>query len=261
MLPLQGQNKYTELFMMKSQLELQQLSLSIIAPDFNPTQITPNFLVSSGVIPQDWELASKPIAAQNRVQFKFKNSLSIIAQPGKITFNEALMVGGLEKMEIAKVVRRYVESLPAANYQMLRISPVSVYNLGEETDAVSQLIINALLAPAPWHSFGSTPVKAAVNLLYKLENCHLNLKVDEVKLQKKDRTVSGLLFAGDFDYSLVSMDKETKLESLYQAIDKWQQDVSLFQAKISQNIIKTAQAALSEQPEGIEQPEVEKVLH
>ena len=89
----------------------------------------------------------------------------------------------------------------------------------------------------------------------------MNLKVDEVKLHQKDEIASGLLFAGDFDYSLVNMEKETKLDCLYRAIDKWQEDVSLFQVKIAENIIKTAQASISEQPEGIEQPEAEKVLH
>ena len=253
---------FTESLFMKSKLELQQLSLNLVAKHYNPARITPDFLIASGIIPQDWELASKPMVAQNKVQFRFKNSLNIVAQPGRITFNEVINPDGLDKMEVAKVARRYVESLPAANYQLLQISPVSIYNLGEESDAVRQLIIDALLAPSPWHSFGSTPVKAEINLLYQLKHCKLNLKVDEVRLQKgEDTTIAALLFAGDFDYSLVNMNKETKLENLCQVIDNWQQDVSLFQDKISKNVIKTAQAAVSEQPEILNQLEAEKVLH
>ena len=246
---------------MKSKLELQQLSLNLVAKHYNPARITPDFLIASGIIPQDWELASKTVIAQNKVQFRFKNSLNIVAQPGKITFNEIVNPNGLNKMEIAKVARRYVESLPAANYQLLQISPVSIYNLGEEADAVAKLIINALLAPSPWHSFGSTPVKAAINLLYKLERCHLNLKVDEVRLQNKEATVPALLFAGDFNYLLAEKEGQSNSASMCETIDNWQQDVSLFQEKISQNIIKTAQAALSEQPNLSSQLEPEKVTH
>lgn len=244
---------------MESKLELQQLSLSLIAKNYNPARITPDFLIASGIITQDWELASKPIIAQNKVQFRFKNSLSIVAQPEKITFNEVINPNGLDKMEVAKVVQRYVKSLPAANYQLLQISPTSIYNLGEEADAVSRLIINALLAPSPWQSFGSTPVKAAINLLYKLERCHLNLKVDEVRLQNKEATVPALLFAGDFNYLLAEKEAQSNSASMCKMIDNWQQDVSLFQEKISQNIIKTAQAALSEQPKLSSQLEPEKV--
>lgn len=243
--------KLTEVITMESKLELQQLSLSIIANNYNPARITPDFLIASGIIPQDWELATKPVAAPNAVQLRFKNGLSIIAKPGVITFSEAIRTSGLEEMEAARVATRYVTSLPAADYQLLKISPMSLYNLGEASDTVRQLITQALLTPAPWHSFGSTPVKAEVNLVYELEHCQLNLKVDEARLQRENKTIPGLLFAGDFTYSLARQQGAEKLASLKSAIANWQQDVNLFQEKISTNIIKTAQAAISTQPESV----------
>lgn len=241
--------KLTEVITMESKLELQQLSLSIIANNYNPARITPDFLIASGIIPQDWELATKPVAAPNAVQLRFKNGLSIIAKPGVITFSEAIRTSGLEEMEAARVATRYVTSLPAADYQLLKISPMSLYNLGEASDTVRQLITQALLTPAPWHSFGSTPVKAEVNLVYELEHCQLNIKVDEARLQKgENTTIPGLLFAGDFIYSFPQLTGLEKIESLKAAINNWQQLITLFQEKISANIIKTAQAAISTQP-------------
>ncbi|MEY2833500.1 MAG: hypothetical protein RLZZ574_2759 [Cyanobacteriota bacterium] len=186
---------------MESKLELQQLSLSLIASNYNPARITPDFLIASGIIPQEWQLASKPVVADQAVQLKFSNGLSIIAKPGMITFSEAIPTSSLEEMEFAKVAIRYLESLPAADYQLLKISPMSLYNLGSEADTVRELIVEALLAPAPWHSFGYSPMKAAVNLIYELERCQLSLMVDEARFQQgENEAVPGLLFAGEFIY-------------------------------------------------------------
>ncbi|MEL6439097.1 MAG: hypothetical protein AAFQ80_07585 [Cyanobacteria bacterium J06621_8] len=233
---------------MESKLELQQLSLTLIAKNYNPARITPDFLAASGIIPYSWQLASKPSVAPNMVQLKFKNGLGIAALPGSITFSEAIRTEGIEQMEAAKVASRYLESLPAADYQQLKISPMCLYNLGDEADAVRQLMIEALLAPSPWHSFGCKPVKAAVNLVYELEHCQLNLKVDEARFQQGEKAaIPGLLFAGDFIYSVAELSGESKINSLKTAINNWQQDVGRFQLKISANIIKTAQASISEQ--------------
>jgi len=242
---------------MESKLELQQISLSLIASNYNPARITPDFLIASGIIPQEWELTCQPIVAENAVQLKFSNGLSIIAKPGMITFSEAIRTSSLEEMKFAQVANRYLESLPAADYQLLKISPMCLYNLGSEADTVRSLIVKALLTPAPWHSFGYSPMKAAVNLVYELERCQLNLMIDEARFQSGEKIpVPGLLFAGDFIYSLAEVTKSEKINSLKTAINNWQQDVAMFQEKISENIIKTAQAAMSEQPEFTE----EKVL-
>lgn len=237
---------------MESKLELQQISLSLIAKNYNPARITPDFLAASGIIPHDWQLAAKPSVTQNTVQLKFKNGLSVTAKPGSITFSEGIRTTAIEEMEAAKVATRYLESLPAADYQQLKISPMSLYNLGDETDTVRQLIVEGLLSPSPWHSFGSTPTKAAINLVYELERCQLNLKVDEARFQQGENTaIPGLLFAGDYIYSFDELSGVEKINSIKTAIANWQQDVNMFQLQISENIIKTAQAAVSEQPESV----------
>ena len=237
---------------MESKLELQQLSISLIAKNYNPARITPDFLAASGIIPHEWQLAAKPSVTQNAVQLKFKNGLGVTAQPGSITFSEAISTTTVGEIEAALVATRYLESLPAADYQQLRISPMCLYNLGNEVDTVRKLIVEGLLTPSPWHSFGSTPTKAAIELIYELERCQLNLKVDEVRFQQGENSaVPGLMFVGDFIYSFAEQSGSEKINRLKTAIASWQQDVKMFQAQISKNIIKTARAAISSQPESI----------
>lgn len=235
---------------MEALLELQQLSLSLIAKNYNPARITPDFLAASGIIPHDWQLAAKPVVAPNAVQLRFKNGLSVVAKSGSITFSEAIRSTSMEEMEAAKVAKRYLESLSAADYQQLKISPMCLYSLDESADTVRKLIVEGLLTPAPWQSFGSSPTKAAVNLIYQLEHCQLNLKVDEARFQQGETSaIPGLLFAGDFIYSVAGLSGEEKVSKISSAIDNWQQDVAMFQSKISSDIIKTARAAMPEQSE------------
>ena len=153
-------------------------------------------------------------------------------------------------MEAALVATRYLESLPAADYQQVRISPMCLDNLGNEDDAVRQLMVEGLLTSSPWHSFGSSPTKVAVNLVYELERCQFSLKLDEARFQQgENKAVPGLLFAGDFIYSFGEQSGAEKIKSLKKVIANCQQDVSMFQSQISENIIKTAQASISSQPE------------
>lgn len=87
-------------------------------------------------------------------------------------------------------------------------------------------------------------------MIYELERCQLNLKVDEARFQQgENEAVPGLFFAGDFVYSFAEQSGSEKIGSIKTAISNWQQDVTMFQSQISENIIKTAQAAMSSQPE------------
>ena len=56
---------------MESLLELQQISLGLIASNYNPARITPDFLIASGIIPQEWELTCQPVVAENQRAYVF----------------------------------------------------------------------------------------------------------------------------------------------------------------------------------------------
>ncbi|NET70124.1 MAG: hypothetical protein F6K62_03525 [Sphaerospermopsis sp. SIO1G2] len=46
---------------MNKNFEIQELAIAITAKNLKPTIITPDVLKSTGIIPQDWELAREPV--------------------------------------------------------------------------------------------------------------------------------------------------------------------------------------------------------
>jgi len=44
--------------------DIEELTLSLVIQNFNPTLLSYDFLNMSGIVPKEWELASQPIINQ-----------------------------------------------------------------------------------------------------------------------------------------------------------------------------------------------------
>ncbi|MBE9117613.1 hypothetical protein IQ249_17075 [Lusitaniella coriacea LEGE 07157] len=71
-------------------ITLQELTLTLTAPNNNPILLTPTFLASSRIIPDDWQLARQPLLTPQHAQIAFTNSINITAKPNSIAFTESV---------------------------------------------------------------------------------------------------------------------------------------------------------------------------
>ena len=149
--------------------EIQELSIAITAKSLNPAMLTVDFLKYSGIVPPDWELNGQPVLNPNYAQVNFQNGISIVAQPRKITFVEIINSPDSLNLKLPEIVGLYLDKLPLAEYQALGIAPKSIVPLPSSPDAAKKYITETLLAPGPWHNFGTAPLQAGINLLYQLE--------------------------------------------------------------------------------------------
>lgn len=218
--------------------EIQELSISISAQKLNPTMLSEDFLKASGIIPSDWDLNKQPVLNPNYAQVSFENGISIVTQPRTITFIEMLGTKNLKEIQLPQLVHRYVEKLPLAEYQGLSISPKSIVPLSGGNDAARKYITETLLSPGPWQDFGQAPVQAGLNLLYQLEQCQLNLTINEARLQLPDkRSLPALLFSGSFNYEIPSNTEQERVNKLNQAVDKWEANLEDFREIVNQRFL------------------------
>ncbi|ACK70636.1 conserved hypothetical protein [Gloeothece citriformis PCC 7424] len=216
--------------------EIQELSISISAQKLNPTMLSEDFLKASGIIPGDWELNKQPVLNPNYAQVSFQNGVSIATQPRNITFVETLK--NLDAVQLPELVHRYIEKLPLADYQGLSIGLKSVVPLSGGANAARQYITQTLLAPGSWQEYGQAPVQAALNLVYQLEKCQLNLSINEARLQLPDqRYLPALLFSGNFNYEITSNNGQERISQLNQGIDEWKTDLEAFREIVSQRFL------------------------
>jgi hypothetical protein len=218
--------------------EIEELAIGISAANLNPTMLREDVLKFSGIIPNDWTLAKQPVMNPNFAQVTFQNGISVVAQPRVVTFLEAIGSKEMSEMQMPMVARKYVEKLPNAQYQGLSISPKIVVPFPGAQDSARQYITQTLLSAGAWQDFGKAPIQAGINILYELDECQLNLSINEAKLQMPDQsTVAGILFSGSFNYNIASDSEEERLAKLQQNIDKWQSDLAIFREIINERFL------------------------
>lgn len=212
---------------MNSNLVVQELVIVIAAKNLSPTILNPDFLKYSGIIPADWELARQPIYTKSVAQVAFQNGISVVAEPQRVMFMEAIEGKDNASLLVPAIARKYVETLPNVDYQAMGLNPRGYVTFDKEQDTARNYLSETLLSPGPWQEPGISPVRTTVNFAYTLEHGPFNLSVSEASLRQQDETNAPIvLFSGNFSYDIASMTGSEKLQSLYQALSNWEADLT-----------------------------------
>lgn len=228
-------------------MELQEIAVTIAAKNLNPGMLSPDFLKVSGIIPQDWELSRQPVANARVVQLSFKNGVNVVAQPGTVTFAEAIGKKALHEIQALDVACKYVEKLPNADYQGVSINPKSLIGLDGGEDAARKYLVETLVAPGPWQDVGQGNMKANLSFLYQLERCQLNLSITEAKIQQPEKQpISALLFSGSFNYAVANLAASERIAQLTERINNWQMELTTFRDIVNQKFLGQTESVFPE---------------
>lgn len=231
------------------QISVQELVIVIAAKNNNPTILTADFLKYSGIIPGDWELARQPVFTNSASQVVFTNGVSIVAETNRIIFIEQVADKSADSITIPQIARKYVETLPNAEYQAVGLNPRGYASFEQSEDAARNYVSQTLLAPGAWQEIGTTPVRATVNYIYTLERGQFNLSVNEAAMRQADESITPIvLFSGNFSYEIASNSKEEQLKNLYKALSNWQADLDTYADIVNNKFFATPTAQLKPTP-------------
>lgn len=220
------------------QAGIQELAIIVVARDLNPSLFTPDFLVQTGLIPADWALVRQPVVSQQLAQIVFQNGISLVAQPGKVTFSESIGVKSDEELMVANLAAKYVEIMANADYLAIGINPQKVVAFTEQPQDVHTYITHTLFQPGYWQELGNQPMQASCNLLYQLNECRFQLSLNPTELQlPSDVQLPGLLFAGNFHYQLTDADVEARKQQIQGAIASWRNHLHTFRSLIAERFL------------------------
>ncbi|MFP4298361.1 MAG: hypothetical protein ACLFT0_10925 [Spirulinaceae cyanobacterium] len=211
-------------------LDIQELAMALYAENLPPTLSRLDFLQFSGIIPQDWQTTHDPIERDNLSQIQFINGVNVLAQPRTVKFFEAIAPQSEHNLHVPTLTRCYSQCLPHVVYQALSINPQMVTILPTNTlEKARQQFFNQILAPDLSQELMRSPLQVAVNLVYPLERCQLNLNISEVRVTQSDQSQRpAILFSGSFNYEIQGNTASDRLEQLQQALDNWQTDLETF---------------------------------
>lgn len=215
-------------------LEIQEIGIIITAKKLNVGILSVDFLKTSGIIPQNWELQSKPVKTPSAVQLSFKNGVNLVAQPGKIFFSETLAKKAIEDVQISEVASKYIEKLPHADYQEIVVNPKSLIGL---ENSFSDYITNTLIAPGPWQNIGKGKMQASINFLFQLETAPLSFSVTQAQIKQNEKSIPALLFSGSFHYKVDNYQETEIIGHMVQRINNWQTNLETFNEIVNQKFL------------------------
>lgn len=226
---------------MNQELILQDFVIVVPAKNHKTTFLNVDYLKCSGIIADDWELARQPINANNVAQVVFTNGIAITAEPQRVMFAQSIRKEHGESILIPEIAQKYASALPNMELEAVGINPRGYvpFTTGEQDNA-RQYITENLLSPGAWQSIGEAPMRASLNLVYKLQRAPLYLTVTEAALQaetESEQTIPIIMFSGSFSYELSGENNSEKLTQLHSVLNNWQSDLDEYRNIINNKFL------------------------
>jgi hypothetical protein len=224
------------------QITLQELAIVIAIKEIDPTLVTPEFLKYSQIIPLDWEVIGQPARSFQGSQVTFKNGVTVIAQPQRLSFAELVGDRSPTELEIPKLAEKLVDVLPNLSFVGVGINMRGYLDFGMDRHRLREFMFQNLLAPGAWQQLGNAPVQAGINLGYTFDERRLNLSINEATIQTAEAQANSIaLFAGNFDYDVINtIAPAAHTQRINQIITNWQRDLELYQEVVSKFTIADA---------------------
>jgi hypothetical protein len=228
-----------------NQINLQELAIVIAVKEIDPTLVTPEFLQYSQIIPAEWEVVGQPARSFQGSQVSYKNGVTVIAQPQRISFAELVENRAPAELAIPKLAEKLVAVLPNLSFVGVGINMRGYIDFGTDRHRLREFMFQNLLAPGAWQQLGNAPVQAGVNLGYTFDERRLNLTINEATIQAAaDRVNSIALFGGNFDYDLVNtIAPNAHVQRINQIVTNWQRDLELYREVVGRFTIANAPIA------------------
>jgi hypothetical protein len=208
---------------MNQEFNIQEIAIVVAVAKQNPTLVTPDFLTGSNIIPSDWEIARQPVLSQFGSQIMFKNGMSIVAQGDRLAFTERVANKSLDDLSLATVAHKYTQVMSQLDYRGVQTSLRGHLPLGREnTSAAKDFLFQQLLSPQLQQQ-GYKPVRAGIQLTYRINDTQLNLDINEAGLIVEKSIEPVIVFSGNFNRTIKNKESD-KLAILNGFIDCWRSD-------------------------------------
>lgn len=220
--------------------DIEDLTISLVIKNFNPTLLSYELLTMSGAVPNNWELAKKPVVSPRGSQVVFKNGVEIVAQGNTLNFRQPLNIKELDQLEVPNVVKQYVSKMGNAEYLGLSIAPKIIIPF-TEAEGGKNFIHSTFFNNGSWRNFGKSSVQGSLSLSYELEDCRLGVNINPARLQQPNNDpISAVLFAGSFNYNFLNDQPEVQSNNLMAMLNNWQKNIEIFHDLVYQKFLQKA---------------------
>jgi hypothetical protein len=233
---------------MNQNLNVQEVAIVVAVAKHNPTLVTPDFLTGSNIVPSEWEIARQPLLSQFGAQVIFKNGMSIVAQNDRIAFTERVANKSLDDLSLATVAHKYTQVLSQLDYRGVQTGLRGHFPLGKENISVAKdFLFQQLLSPQLQQQ-GYKPVRAGIQLTYRINDTQLTLDINEAGLIVEKSIEPVIVFSGNFNRTIKNKESD-KLGILNGFIACWRSDWDSYTSLVNNQFIslidRSSQSAIA----------------
>jgi hypothetical protein len=228
---------------MRDKLEIFELTVVVRARLHNPSILNPDFLKYNEVVPIDWELAESPVCTEIVAQVKYKNGVSIVAQPNKVIFAELLAGPSTYEARVPGLAKKYTETLPHVKYDALGINPKGLVVADSEAEAES-FLIEKVIMPGPWKTYAGGAKDIKLALQYSVNDAKMMLDAESAETGQQGPYPKGtpiVVFGANFHREISNCEPKQRLERAHEAIDRWRDDLTAFESMVNDCFLKGGQ--------------------
>ncbi len=177
-------------------LELINATIVIVAQDHNPSILHPSFLVSTSVVPPDFELADSPISTPAFSRVVYKNGLSFQAEPDRINIVDGRPPEDPAASALPNYAAKYVGTLPHVPYRAVGINFTTIV-LDQDP---RMTIIRRFLRDGPWNDAELPAQGLGIKLVYGSDPgvLHLNIDAGSIRRASDGSTATGILVQANY---------------------------------------------------------------
>lgn len=180
-------------------LEIVNSAIVLLAKEYNPAVVNPEFLKIKKIVPDEWKPEANPIATPLLSLINYDSAINIYLDRNKLQILDGNPPQEITTSQAPVIARKMLKELPS------RFTTVGINFLGfiEHTDAML-FIQEKFIRSEIWNSKRPMPSSMSVNFLYEIEGITLRLNCDNGSIKpphnKSER--NGILISGNYEMKI-----------------------------------------------------------
>lgn len=181
-------------------IKLIDLSIIVIATDYNPTILNPDFLRINDIVPEEWgwKMLGSSITTPPFAAVKYDSNVSIVVETNKTQFSDKFIRDNPNNSKVMNIANKYVEVLPHVRYSAVGINFICFV----DQDDANTFLINHFLKKEIYNNKLLELLGINLELSYPLEGGKFGLRAESSTLKvhsdENNGKKSGILFSANF---------------------------------------------------------------
>ena len=209
----------------KTDLELIELSVVLVADSNNPSIVNPDFLKYNGVVDAGFEVQDFPISTPAFSQVAYKNGITVTSDPARVLIQQTRELTRANVMSPG-IAKRYLQCVPHVPYRAIGINPKVFRRIpGQEPNVIAIMLRDK----GAWMSFQDVNPDVQLKAIYRYQGRVISLDVMSTHRTENNQKVHGVMFQANVHRDLAETNAASRIRFLQSVLDSWESDLEDFQ--------------------------------